>query len=305
MSVFSSPRYTRHSFTLVEMLTVIVIIGILAGLITAAATRARYRAKVTVIHAELEQLEMALHAYKEKFGEFPPDFTNQDAVLRHLRKAFPRCSVTNWTDLCTHVSNEWGVDLANMDSANALIFWLGGKPEWTGGGNVPIARFTGFSANPRDPFDDSASRMDPFFDFDTTRIAATSNRPRYYSPYCEGDRTGPPIFYFRAENGGYSNKCWNSGNVWVHPYRDSRSMASGDMTATDAYTNDSDAVWVNSKTFQILSPGFDEKFYTVSGASADSSVMKYYFPNNPNGFDDVQFDDMANFTPGTIEDAMD
>ena len=315
MSVFSSPRYTRHSFTLVEMLTVIVIIGILAGLITAAATRARYRAKVTVIHAELEQLEMALHAYKEKFGEFPPDFTNQQAVLRHLRKAFPRYSVADWATLEEHVSIGWGVDIDTMGPHTALMFWLGGMPEFAASGvENPVVSFRGFSANPTNPFDYnsslsagpnpnySRSRVKPFFEFDPNRIGLTNNNLplRYYSPGCEGSRDSDrvaPVVYFRAENGQYptASKYWTSGSITVFPYCDSRVMLEADMNAN---TN---PVWVNPKTFQILSPGLDRQYY--SGSNAQS---QYYFPNSPNSFDDDhRFDDMANFTPGTIEDAMD
>lgn len=93
---------TRPGFTLVEMLTVIVIIGILASLITAAAIRARTTARVAVIKAEINQIEMALDLYKKEVGEYPPDFaswyanptvSNTSAIKeieRHILKRFPQ-----------------------------------------------------------------------------------------------------------------------------------------------------------------------------------------------------------------------
>ena len=94
--------FPRLAFTLVEMLTVIVIIGILASLITAAVIHARAGVKVFTVRKEINDLQQALEAYKIKYGEYPPDFTfltamnpnmrsiGQTAVVRHLRNAFPR-----------------------------------------------------------------------------------------------------------------------------------------------------------------------------------------------------------------------
>ena len=79
------------AFTLVEMLVVITIIGILAALIVPAVQRARIAARNAVISMELGQFDMALKSYKEKFGEYPPDFTDKTptgAVARHLAGHF-------------------------------------------------------------------------------------------------------------------------------------------------------------------------------------------------------------------------
>ena len=64
----------KKGFTLVELLTVIVMIGILASLITGAAIMARAAVRRTVVLSEIGQLDVALKNYKTKFGEYPPDF---------------------------------------------------------------------------------------------------------------------------------------------------------------------------------------------------------------------------------------
>ena len=136
-------------FTLVEMLVVIAIIAMLAGLVTAAAVRARVYAKEAAITFEIKQLETACQAYKERFGEYPPDFTDQNTVMRHLAKAFPRYQPgitqgggpsNNWAgfrrDMQAGSTNN--LDVNNFTPASALTFWLGGYTdvEWNYGYRV-------------------------------------------------------------------------------------------------------------------------------------------------------------------------
>jgi prepilin-type N-terminal cleavage/methylation domain-containing protein len=63
----------RRGFTLVEMLVVISVIAILAGMlfpITAAVNRTKTKAKT---RAELAQVENAIALYKTTLGHYPPD----------------------------------------------------------------------------------------------------------------------------------------------------------------------------------------------------------------------------------------
>ncbi len=185
---------TRRAFTLIELLTVVVIIGILAGMVTAAAIRVRGTVRKASHALELKRLEAAIHAYKERFGEFPPEST--DGLQRHVRKAFPRST-----------ANAPG----GLDSSTALTYWLGGINQ---GGE-----YVGFSANPMNPFEGGgASRIGPFFEFDPARL-----RDGRYYPTVEAAQSNNPnqaIHYHRAQNGAYSGAYAfkdSRTNGWINP----------------------------------------------------------------------------------------
>ncbi len=133
---------SRRAFTLVELLVVVAIIGILATLITSAATAARQYVKVARIKMQLYQIEMAIEQYKNKYGEYPPDWSDQQAVLRHVKKRWPRFRFTTSTpadqyiEFCYLIYNSTGWNPRNgnaytpedMAFISTLPFWLGGLP---------------------------------------------------------------------------------------------------------------------------------------------------------------------------------
>ena len=151
---------------------VVIIIGILAGLIVAAAIPAIRGAKQMTIVGEISELGMAMEHYKQEYGDYPPDFCGlnspdpvvqaaaRDAVLRHVRRAFPRYRPglrsftgappdprTQWDKFRDDVLMSCGVDVETLNPAAALTFWLGGPS--TRGGTTALA---GFCADPANPF---------------------------------------------------------------------------------------------------------------------------------------------------------
>jgi len=66
-------RQGRTAFTLIELLVVIAIIGVLAALIFPALRAAKISSTRSKVQTELRQIEIAIEAYKSKFGIYPPD----------------------------------------------------------------------------------------------------------------------------------------------------------------------------------------------------------------------------------------
>ena len=67
------PAGRAPGFTLIEMLVVVAIIGILAGIILAALPAIKGKANRARIRTELAKIEVAINSYKAKKGVFPPD----------------------------------------------------------------------------------------------------------------------------------------------------------------------------------------------------------------------------------------
>ena len=95
----------RAGFTLVEMLVVITIIGILAGLVTAGGHRALAHAKIAAIVIELSQLDAACKATRRSSASIRP--TSPTLVAQRTDSSTSGQGVppvqhayANYTDFC-------------------------------------------------------------------------------------------------------------------------------------------------------------------------------------------------------------
>ena len=61
----------REAFTLVEMLVVIAIIGILAGILIPVVARAKTKTKVAAARVEMAGLELAIKTYHNDYSRWP------------------------------------------------------------------------------------------------------------------------------------------------------------------------------------------------------------------------------------------
>ncbi len=80
--MFTKPHKNSDAFTLIELLSVMVIILILAGITVPIVSSARTSAKKGVTSAQISQLELALKQFESDFGVFPPDsYTMADTLI--------------------------------------------------------------------------------------------------------------------------------------------------------------------------------------------------------------------------------
>jgi prepilin-type N-terminal cleavage/methylation domain-containing protein len=84
-----------RAFTLVELLVVIAVIGVLAGLGLSVAGGVRKQQYIRTATAELNQIETALDNYKAKYGFYPPSNPNLSGYYNTLY--YELSGVTNTT----------------------------------------------------------------------------------------------------------------------------------------------------------------------------------------------------------------
>ncbi|HEY1171280.1 MAG TPA: type II secretion system protein [Verrucomicrobiae bacterium] len=76
---FSGMRGNTRGFTLIEMLVVIAIIAILAGMLIPALSNAKKRAQIARTKNEISQLEQSIIAFKATYSIWPMDADNRGA----------------------------------------------------------------------------------------------------------------------------------------------------------------------------------------------------------------------------------
>ena len=103
-------REYRAGFTLVEVLTVIAIIAILAALILGLASSAQKKAARSKAEAEISQLESFVTDYQMKYGQVPPS----TAALKEALIAANH-SLTNLLD-------PWGTPYVYSNSSKVTFY---------------------------------------------------------------------------------------------------------------------------------------------------------------------------------------
>jgi prepilin-type N-terminal cleavage/methylation domain-containing protein len=295
----------RSAFTLIELLVVIVIIGILTGLLVAAAGPVRNLVRNWRMKSEITQLALALERVRNDLGggQYPPDATNSADWQQFLRRAFPRWNSTNFP-----------APFTPGNAAEALVFWLGGRRD--GSGN-----FIGFSANPVNPFDTTSTtgRIGPFFEFDRTRIGpgSSGNLSSTLVYYPQNDLaismtaappaagTAPqPYTYFKAVATGTAantTSCYNGTNSqpafnYATPFLDNAAMRLSGGTGRIW-------IWINPQSFQLLCPGLDGLYGDAANSRATTDSNPPLYPDGSN-YGTNTFDDVTNFSRGKLESDM-
>ncbi len=275
----SAPPRDRGGFTLLELLIVIVIIALLAGLLLPAINAASQKARMGRVRQEISQLEASIVAFKNRFGIEPPsqfrlydDFswylvddaagagTPQDqarlksvGVIRRLWPQFDFSLARDWDgdgDTTTQATEGY-----TLTGAECLVFFLGGIID-TGAG---LPNLTGFSKNPRAPFAASTGTRDgPFYEFAASRIqdrittAMGGNDliPEYVDSL--GVEKLPYLYINSNDGSGYDA----SHLPLAIPFDN---VATEGLQLRDGIYRQSETAnsFYKPKTFQIISPGFD------------------------------------------------
>jgi len=188
-TVLEARRTGREGFTLVELLVVIAILGILAGLLAWGVNAARVSILKQAQAFEIQSIATAVEAYRNKYGDYPPDGSSWPVMEAHLRKAFPNILVTELALLNpansganAYIRNDNDLTGTHplggrvFDPAEALVFFLGGFS------NDPQQPITGpggpFKKNPYPqspnfpfyPYLYNTQRENAFFEFKLNRL---------------------------------------------------------------------------------------------------------------------------------------
>ncbi len=307
-NIRSQTTRTADGFTLVELLTVIVIIGILAGIAIPAITGALRTAKEAAIRTEIDVMSQAMEAYKLEHGDYPPDFSDWDAVETHFRKAFPsidnnelrilaqfthynssmeRCDSGGTADPRTSAAFDHYPHA--IDRAEALVLCLGGfskdkKLPFTGQGGPLVKISSAPAAEPDGTNDDftffqfNSERETGFFDFDPPQLSVSLLGP-----------AGAPFAYSNDEGATIGGTSTNSLGIVYHPdpfptyhpagstmpmvYFSSRSYAQAWGVAPTSTTGAIAWNSGNSNIHHFLN------LYLPAGAIAETGVARPYVSN--------------------------
>ncbi len=72
----NTPQRTNRAFTLIEMLVVIAIIGILAGILLPVIASSKAKAKIVQAKTEMKNLAVAISAFQAQYSIFPTSDTD-------------------------------------------------------------------------------------------------------------------------------------------------------------------------------------------------------------------------------------
>ncbi len=328
--------HRRTAFTLIELLIVIMILGILAGLLLPAINGVRRRARVAQVKTEINTLESAIASFKADFGIEPPGSirlfstsagwnttgsTTADETIRvksraYIRQLWPQF---DFNSAASTGGASW-TGYKDLNGAECLVFFLGGVSN----PSVPGSALNGFSKSPTAPFSYSGSnRVKPYFDFVVTRLVDkdTDQMPEYVDPL---PSQSSPYMYFSSNDGrGYATAtgtnssgaadwchtdCFNDGFLgastwsagsWANGnWMPHLYMTSVDTSAATQALRASNSVPFAPKKYQIISPGFGGIGVTPDRAYGTGGLFD---PKNASGLGGTpDGDNITSFHGGTL-----
>ena len=289
----------QGGFTLVEILIVVVIIAILAGLTVPAVNYALAKVEEKTIVLEMNLLTQALEAYRSEYGSYPPDFTDRAAVIKHLNRIFPRrLELRSVDEIINPPKDNPYSDFSLIGPHNALAFWLRGfypNPEYpiTGNGvgeRQPLLRLpenmirTIGDRNPTMPAQDGDLDT-PGEMFGPSRVSAA------------------PFIYFDSRSCSGCTKSYEVDDGIVKQFN-MQMIGFTDGGIATPYMSDRTGGtpkpdYINEDTFQIISAGRDGIFSTVQPAPNEGK----WYPSGLN-YSPEDNDNICNFSTKTLGDSI-
>ena len=266
----------RSGFSLLELLIVIVIISILAGLLFTAFSGVLTNVNTVEVKAEFTQMETALARFESEYGVIPPSaivLTENLAALDAASKSVLRRMFGNNVDFTQQVDFNYDGDTADilpLTSSECLVFFLGGMR-----GGADGTTLSGFSRNKEKPFARGGeNRVDPFFTLDKSRLI--DNDGDAMPEYRDIGTDQPIALIYASSNNGQG-------------YYDT------DGSVAHYHQSDGTSAW-NENSFQLISPGADADF----GFAAEPNPFVMLTWTEGDTVTGAQRDNITNFAPGTL-----
>ena len=241
-----------------ELLVVMAILGILAGLLAWGVNAARVSILKRAQAFEVQSIASAVEAYRTKYGDYPPDGSSWPVMDAHLRKAFPNILVSELALLNPALSQQNGLirndnDLTGshphlaryvstspglrsgrvFDAAEALVFFLGG---FSSDPQRPITGPGGPLKQVGSAYIYNTQRENAFFEFKIGRLTLDPNTgastdetvysegvPNDLMPVYVGNgptyqQLGVPIIYFDSRTYQIAGATVNDNSYYFNFY---------------------------------------------------------------------------------------
>lgn len=303
----TSPRHTRHGFSLIELLVVIVIIGILMALILPALNGARIRAKITAVATEITQLDQALVSFESKFKSLPPSSltipvnaaswsaADRQKILR-IWDQFDFSTCGGLGSTAAGIPGAYPASPVYLNGAECLVFFLGGvnaNPDPSG-----TPQFIGFANNSQYPWAIYPQNRDvPFFEnFNLRMLDLDGDNAREFKDSLPDQES--PYLYFSSQGKSYdkmnSLTAYDDFDVngpWIDPMGVPHDGRDNPKDLSSIYLGSDGKTPLRDQGYQIISPGID-KLYGLGGVYTDGEELK--------GARKDEADNITNFSGGVL-----
>ncbi|MEW4456077.1 type II secretion system protein [Bremerella sp. JC817] len=303
----SRHRACHRGFTLVELLVVITIIGILAGLALIGLPGVIRSVQSAAMHAELVQIGTAIEEFQKERGSYPPDgntvvtagagaraaafnsFLNKRFQQRNGGADNPNSTAQARTRLMALGTSQGIVNPSPTAGTPYQLEDIDPSEAW-------VLMMMGFSPDVELPLTGDGDRQRRF-EFDTTRLVDDDGDGwwSYKAKY-----SNSPVVYFNSNT--YVN-----GAGSVASFTDPSGLVQGQARPYGRVNSAGAFEWVAPNKFQLIMAGIDDDFGSYGGVTemkiyssgiADSTAAPTSVDYTP-----ADFDNITDFSQGATLDA--